>query len=121
MANSMVPILVHWDGKTPEYEDGNSKVVGLRRKSKLIDLKNKVFELTGFDRRYYDIKISCKWPLHGSSICVEITDDDTMEVILSLTDKVPTVEVYLEKLDIDYETWINIRIQHSSEGCMCIV
>ena len=90
------------DGKTPEYDDGTSKVVGLRRKSKLINLKNKVFELTGFDRRHYDIKISCKWHLHDSSTCVEITDDDTMEVMLSLTNKVSTVEVYVEKLDLDY-------------------
>ena len=65
-------------------------------------MKNKVFEITGFDRRYYNIKISCKWPLRGSSTCVEITDDDTMEIMLNLTDKVLIVEVYVEKLDLDY-------------------
>ena len=42
--------------------------------------------------------------MHGSLICVKIIDDDTIEVMLSLTDKVPTVEVYVEKLDLDYGT-----------------
>ena len=92
------------NGKTPEYKGSTSKVVGLRCKSKLIDLKNKVFELTEFDYHYYDIKILCKWPLYCSSNCVDITDDNKMEVMLSLIDKVPIVEVYVEKLDLDYET-----------------
>ena len=130
MVNCMVPISVHrdenvvMDEKTPNYEDGTSKIISLRRKSKLIDLKNKVFELTGFDWRYYDIKISCKWPLHCSSTCVEITDDDTMEVMLSLNDKVTTVEVYVEKLDLDYGTLSQAHRTfyhklHSNVGLRC--
>ena len=97
----MVPILVYLDGnvvmggKTPKYEGSTSKVVGLRHKSKLVNLKNKVFELTRFDRRYFDIKISCKWSVHCSSTCVEITNDDIIDVTLSLTDKVPIVKVYV--------------------------
>ena len=37
-----------------------------------------------------------------------------MEVMLSLTDKVPTVEVYVKKLDIDYGTVSQSHYAHAT-------
>ena len=56
--------------------------------------------------KIYPKKLHCSWT------CVEIIDYDTIEVMLSLNDKVPTMEAYVEKLDLDYETSSQVHLAY---------
>ncbi|XP_042514782.1 uncharacterized protein LOC122089255 isoform X2 [Macadamia integrifolia] len=109
----MVTLMCRWDGRIitgsqgPNYEGGRLKGIRVKNTTSHLELLGKMYEITGYGKGQFDIKMICRFPVSRGYIAYEIDDDDSTEIMLELGRKQTFVgvELYLEKylLHIDNE------------------
>ncbi|XP_043722855.1 uncharacterized protein LOC122669991 isoform X2 [Telopea speciosissima] len=113
MADQMVTLMCHWEGRIttgsqgPDYEGGRLKGIRVNNRTTHLELLGKMYEITGYGQRQFLIKMICRFPVSRGYIAYEIDDNDSTEIMLELGRKQTFVgvELYLEKypLHIDNE------------------
>ncbi|MQM02792.1 hypothetical protein Taro_035561 [Colocasia esculenta] len=104
--------VLHIEDHKPQYEGGIVRILRVKKDTNFTELMRKLYILTKYDERHIKIGITCKWPTSiGEYIAVRVEDDETVESMFDLyPSHVSTVQLYLEKEDID-----NISIQGNDE------
>ncbi|MQL81972.1 hypothetical protein Taro_014449 [Colocasia esculenta] len=118
MTSSNISLMCYYDGvlhiedHKPQYEGGIVCILRVKKDTSFTELMRKLYILTKYDERHVKIGITCKWPTSmGEYIAVRVEDDETVESMFDLyPSHVSTVQLYLEKEDID-----NISIEGNDE------
>ncbi|MQM05172.1 hypothetical protein Taro_037983 [Colocasia esculenta] len=118
MTSSNISLMCYYDGvlhiedHKPQYEGGTVRILRVKKDTSFTELMRKLYILTKYDERHVKIGITCKWPISmGEYIAVRVEDDETVESMFDLyPSHVSTVQLYLEKEDID-----NISIEGNDE------
>ncbi|XP_043693412.1 uncharacterized protein LOC122643903 [Telopea speciosissima] len=112
MADRMVTLMCRWNGKITtaslglDYEGGKLKGIRVNHNISHSELLDKMYEITGYDRRQFDIKITCRYPVSRGYIAYMIDDKDSTEIMLELGrhPDVHAVELYLENEALHIES-----------------
>ncbi|MQL94135.1 hypothetical protein Taro_026785 [Colocasia esculenta] len=105
-------VVLHIEDHKPQYKGGIVRILRVNKYTTFTELMMKLYILTKYDERHIKIGITYKWSTSmGEYIAVRVEDDETVESMFDLYPSyVSTVQLYLEKEDID-----NISIQDNDE------
>ncbi|XP_042515484.1 serine/threonine-protein phosphatase 7 long form homolog isoform X2 [Macadamia integrifolia] len=105
MADQMVTLMCRWDGRITtgpqgaDYEGGRLKGIRVNCRTSYSELLGRMYEITKYDRRQFNIKMTCRYPMSKGYIAYEIDDKDATEIMLELgrQQNGHGVELYLEE------------------------
>lgn len=116
MARGSVTLLCYWNGKKTKgehgiaYEGAAPRPIRVNHGITHNELLDKMYTISGFDRKQFELKIVCRYPVTLMEyIAVPIEDDQSVDLMLEVpcNPGVHCVEIYLEQVPIRIDSQAN--------------
>lgn len=118
MARQGVTLMCYWNGKITNgphgisYEGAAPKPIRVSYGITYDELLDKIYGVTGFDKRRFKLKITCRYPACREYIPVPIDDDESIDIMFDVARQPGTncMELYLEREPMHIENQVNITV-----------
>jgi hypothetical protein len=111
MARQGVTLMCYWNGRMTNgphgisYEGAAPKPIRVSYGITHNELLDKIYRVTGFDKRRIKLKITCRYPACREYIPVPIDDDESVDIMFDVARKPRTncMELYLARDLVRFE------------------
>ncbi|KAL6560408.1 hypothetical protein OROGR_003967 [Orobanche gracilis] len=119
MARDIITLLCYWNGRIVSgprgisYEGATPKPIKVSNRLNYIDLMDKMYTVTGFNKQHTCIKVTCRYPSNFQDyIALPIEDDDTVSVVFDVTKRpeISCIEFFLEMFPVKTQHSPNVPL-----------
>lgn len=128
MARQGVTLMCYWNGRMingpygVSYEGVAPKPIRVSYGITHNELMDKIYGVTGFNKKQFKLKIICRYPACREYISVPIDNDESIDIMFDVARQPGTncTEFYIEKeaSHIDSQVNINESIPIDNQACM---